>query len=110
MFNRKYGFTLIEVIVVGVIITVLAAVAIPIYNGYMKDTRQKNVETLATAAAASASIYKRKYDSHPPDLASLNIFNFDSSVHTYDIDSNNSRIIIADTTVSSSTIADTVSY
>ena len=36
----RHGFTLIEVIVVSVIIAVLAAVAIPIYNGYLSDARK----------------------------------------------------------------------
>lgn len=54
--NEK-GFTLVEVIVVAVIVAVLAAVAIPLYMGYIKDSRINvgdNVAgTLASAAGAT---------------------------------------------------------
>ena len=54
--NQK-GFTLVEVIVVAVIVAVLAAVAIPLYMGYMRDSRVNvgnNIAgTIASAAGAS---------------------------------------------------------
>ncbi len=37
--NKKYGFTLIEIIVVLVIIAILAAIAIPSVIGYVKDAK-----------------------------------------------------------------------
>jgi len=49
--NNK-GFTLVEVIVVAVIVLVLAAVAIPLYNGYIRDSRQASVENAAGAIAS----------------------------------------------------------
>lgn len=57
--NKKHNraFTLIEVIVVAVIVAILAAVAIPIYAGYVNNSRQNIVDNsvgaLATFAAAS---------------------------------------------------------
>ena len=57
MSKDQKGFTLIEVIVVAVIVAVLAAVAIPIYNGYIQSSRQNvvdnNAGALATFCAAS---------------------------------------------------------
>jgi prepilin-type N-terminal cleavage/methylation domain-containing protein len=54
--NQK-GFTLVEVIVVAVIVAVLAAVAIPLYMGYIKDSRidvGNNVAgTISSACGAS---------------------------------------------------------
>ncbi|MDR2972623.1 MAG: prepilin-type N-terminal cleavage/methylation domain-containing protein [Bacteroidales bacterium] len=47
--NNK-GFTLVEVIVVAVIVLILAAVAIPLYNNYIRDSRK------STASNAAASI------------------------------------------------------
>ena len=57
MVKDKKGFTLVEVIVVAVIVAVLAAVAIPLYMGYIRDSRidvGNNVGgTLASASGAT---------------------------------------------------------
>jgi len=50
--NNK-GFTLVEVIVVAVIVLVLAAVAIPLYNGYINDSRMSVAESNAGAIASA---------------------------------------------------------
>lgn len=52
--NQK-GFTLVEVIVVAVIVAILAAVAIPLYNGYIKQTKTDMCTNAAGAAASYAS-------------------------------------------------------
>ena len=49
--NQK-GFTLVEVIVVAVIVAVLAAVAIPLYLGYVNDSRLNSAENAAGSAAS----------------------------------------------------------
>lgn len=56
--NKNKGFTLVEVIVVSVIVAVLAAVAIPLYIGYVDDARQSaaNNEAQNFATAVSAGI------------------------------------------------------
>ena len=53
----KKGFTLIEVMVVAVIVAVLAAVAIPAYNGYITDAKTSVAENTASTIAASAAAY-----------------------------------------------------
>jgi prepilin-type N-terminal cleavage/methylation domain-containing protein len=50
--NNNKGFTLVEVIVVAVIVLVLAAVAIPLYNGYINDSRRASMENAAGAIAS----------------------------------------------------------
>lgn len=51
--NQK-GFTLVEVIVVAVIVAVLAAVAIPLYNGYIRDSRINVANNIAGSVASAA--------------------------------------------------------
>lgn len=53
MVKNQKGFTLVEVIVVAVIVAVLAAVAIPLYNGYIRDSRY-NVACNVAGSVASA--------------------------------------------------------
>jgi prepilin-type N-terminal cleavage/methylation domain-containing protein len=52
MLKNRTGFTLVEVIVVAVIVAVLAAVAIPLYLGYVKDSR---INSAANAAGSVAT-------------------------------------------------------
>ena len=51
--RKQTGFTLIEVIVVAVIIAVLSAVAIPLYNGYVRDSRRNTAENVADRRQAT---------------------------------------------------------
>ena len=44
--KTRIGFTLVEVI----IIAVLAAISIPMYNGFVRDARQDSVDNLAQTA------------------------------------------------------------
>jgi prepilin-type N-terminal cleavage/methylation domain-containing protein len=51
--STKKGFTLVEVIVVAVIVMILAAVAIPMYVGYVNDSRKAAAENIAGSVAAA---------------------------------------------------------
>jgi prepilin-type N-terminal cleavage/methylation domain-containing protein len=50
--RNKKGFTLVEVIVVAVIVAVLAAVAIPLYLGYVQRARIQAAENAAGGLAS----------------------------------------------------------
>jgi len=59
--RKEKGFTLVEVIVVAVIVAVLAAVAIPLYMGYIKDSRinvGNNVAGSISGAAGASTQQK----------------------------------------------------
>lgn len=62
-----------EVLVTMIIVTVLAAVAIPLYSSYVAAQRQSAVESLAQAAAVAANSYYRRHNDNP-DSAKLGLF------------------------------------
>jgi len=47
LLKNKKGFTLVEVIVVAVIVLILAAVAIPLYQGYVRESRENAANNVA---------------------------------------------------------------
>ena len=51
------GFSLIEILVVAVIVAVLAAVAIPSYNQYIRYSKEKVALNYAATVAQSAGTY-----------------------------------------------------
>jgi len=74
------GFTLIEVIVTAVIVVILSGVAIPNYIGYINQTRQDAVESLAATVAIAANTHWRK-NKTVPTLSGLGI-NYDATKYT----------------------------
>ncbi len=92
---HKNGFTLVEVIVVSVLVVLLSTVATVLYNGYIQDSAQTAVKTLAETAAASANSYYLKTSVHP-DSAKLDLFLPDATKYTVTIDTTNGNITIAE--------------
>jgi prepilin-type N-terminal cleavage/methylation domain-containing protein len=74
--RKEKGFTLVEVIVVAVIVATLSAFAIPLYMGYVKDSRinvgNGVAGTIASAAGASTQekvVFAVVNVSSPPEPA-----------------------------------------
>jgi len=67
MVKNQKGFTLVEVIVVAVIVAVLAAVAVPLYNGYIKDSRMNVVQNFAGTVATAISATNQQGGTLPAD-------------------------------------------
>jgi prepilin-type N-terminal cleavage/methylation domain-containing protein len=68
------GFTLAEVLVVGVIMVILAAVAIPTYSSYVSGQKQEVVENLAQTAGVSANAFYRRHGRAPTSSTEMNLY------------------------------------
>jgi len=61
----RKGFTLIEVLVVAVIVAILAAVAIPAYNAYIRNSKEKVALNFAATVAQSAGTFYSQSQATP---------------------------------------------
>ena len=69
MVKNQKGFTLVEVIVVAVIVAILAAVAIPLYNGYIHDSRVNVCNNTAGSVASACGATKQQNPANVPNGA-----------------------------------------
>jgi prepilin-type N-terminal cleavage/methylation domain-containing protein len=53
--KSQRGFTLVEVIVVAVIVAILAGVSVPLYLGYINNSRENSAANAAGSAASFAA-------------------------------------------------------
>ena len=83
--RKEKGFTLVEVLVVAIIVAALSAFAIPLYMGYVKDSRinvGNGVASMVSTAAAASTQEKVVFAvvnvSSPPEPAAPLIVTFKS--------------------------------
>ncbi len=67
--TRSSGFTLIEILVALVIIGLLAAISLPMYNTYLDKAKLTvSIHTLQTVARAMEDYYTENNSCYPPAL------------------------------------------
>ena len=64
---RSAGFTLIELMIVVVIVGILAAVAYPSYQEYVRSTREAEAKGLIMEFASSLEAFRSKNFAYPAD-------------------------------------------
>jgi len=69
--NSNLGFTLIELLIVIAIIGILAAVAIPYYQGYMVRARLVEVEHAMGIVKSAVSAYHEEKEDSWPDCSTV---------------------------------------
>jgi type IV pilus assembly protein PilA len=72
MKNSNSGFTLIELLIVVAIIGILAAVAVPYYQGYMVRARLVEVENTMAMLKSAVSAYRLDKEDTWPDCPTIN--------------------------------------
>ncbi|WP_173916159.1 competence type IV pilus major pilin ComGC [Halobacillus sp. Marseille-Q1614] len=70
MFNQK-GFTLIEMLIVLLIISVLLMIAIPNLTNNTDSVREKGCEALVLTAEAQIEAYYIDHDNYPESITAL---------------------------------------
>ncbi|AEE13954.1 hypothetical protein Thena_0307 [Thermodesulfobium narugense DSM 14796] len=69
--RNKRGFTLIELLVVIVIIGILAAVAFPIYQNFMKNAADADAKGALASLRSAEALYYAQYGTYTKDIGTL---------------------------------------
>lgn len=72
--NNDRGFTLIELMVVVIIVGVLAAVAIPLYTGYIKNARTSEGVARVGAIMTAAKAYHQQNSAWPASATAAGFY------------------------------------
>lgn len=92
--KNKKGFTMVEGIVIAVIVAILSAIAIPIYNGYIQDSQQDSVDNLAETAAAAANSWVRRKDENSMNIDLLDL-KYDNTKYSISLDKGSDEITVS---------------
>jgi prepilin-type N-terminal cleavage/methylation domain-containing protein len=94
--RSQKGFTLVEALVVSVLMAILAAVAIPMYSGYVNSQRIQNVKNLAQTAAVSANSLNRKGVVPTAELVKATMYLPDPNAYTVAVDNGAKTVTVTD--------------
>lgn len=69
MYRHRAGFTVLELIVVVVIIAILSAVSLIVYNGAQRSAMDAQVKQTVSDARKSLQVYYSFNNNYPPNIA-----------------------------------------
>lgn len=80
--NRKSGFTMVELMVVVIIVAILSAVAVPLYTGYIKNSRKSEATARLGAILTAAKSYNQENSGWPASSSASGFYgDFTGSDH-----------------------------
>lgn len=85
MLKNKKGFTLIELLVTVLIIAVLTAIAIPMYNSSVEKTRIIGNSVLVKALQDNIIVYYGQHDEYPTSFLQLSVASAESDYTIEDL-------------------------
>lgn len=68
--KRSAGYTLVELTLIGVVLAILAALAIPAYRGHLDKMKLTQCASDLRSIALAIERYRTTHGFHPPDLLS----------------------------------------
>lgn len=71
MFSKKRGFTLVELMVVVVIIGILVAIAVPVYNQTQANARMRACQANLRTLNGACGMYRTNTGAYPAALVNL---------------------------------------
>ena len=71
LFRKEEGFTLVELMVVVLIIGILVAIAIPVFNAAKGNAQKKSCFANQRTIEGSAQTYNAEFDALPANVAAL---------------------------------------
>ena len=95
--KRPNGFTLVEVVVTGVLVAIVATAAAVMYSGFINENRQQTVDNLAETAATAANAYVRRTGSDDGLDASKLLYLPNPDDYTVTISTGDNTVTITDT-------------
>ena len=83
MKKRAYGFTIVELLIVIVVIAILAAISIIAYRGIQDRANDSSARSAARQAATKLQVAFAENDTYPASLSSIGITNAGSTTYQY---------------------------
>lgn len=90
MGKKAYGFTVVELLIVIVVIGILAAISIVAYNGVSEQARESSASSAVAQAAKRLSVYRVKNGNFPAQLDDVGISNTSETKFEYDVNNSSS--------------------
>jgi type IV pilus assembly protein PilE len=80
--GRNAGFTLVELLIVVVIVGILAAIAVPVYTGYVAKSRQRAMWGALMALAQTEEMYRLRWGRYTDTMSQLTAIGWVNTAHT----------------------------